>query len=316
MGMLFSTSPLILGVVDDLPIERIRPSRYNYRFVPGDLDDLANSIRQKGLLQPILVRCKKEDTYYEIVAGHRRYESCKKLGWRKIICHIIELDDREAFEVSLIENIQRKNLNVLEEACALKNYVSNFGRGGISDLALRIGKSISYIDKKIKLLDLPANVLDSLCHYSISHSTAEELLSLKNDKAKQSELAKLAQTNNLSSREIRELIKDIKREAVYDYETDETDLWEPKIKDIDEKVRKSFDKSIIALRIAMTRLSSVIEEMEDNWMIYELLLQHKNVLHNQIDQLIKEKMKVSMPNLGSLNLPLKLCVLPYHEEAC
>jgi len=292
VGKLFSTSPLILGIVDDVAIEQIRPSKYKYRSVSGDLDDLMSSIRQKGLLQPILVRCKKEETCYEIVAGHRRYESCKKLGWRKIISHIIELDDREAFEVSLIENIQRKNLNVVEEAYALKRYVSNFGRGGISDLALRIGKSISYIDKKIKLLDLPANVLDSLCHYSISRSTAEELLSLKNDKAKQSELAKLAQTNDLSSRKIRELIKDIKREAVYDYNTDETTLWEPKIKDIDEKVRKSFDKSIIALRIAMTQLSSVIEEIEDNWIIYELLLQHKNMLHNQINLLIKEKMKV------------------------
>ena len=159
-------------------------------------------------------------------------------------------------------------------------------------MAFRIGKSISYIDKKIKLLDLPTNVLDSLYHYSISHSTAEELLSLKNDKAKQSELAKLAQTNNLSSRKIRELIKDIKREAVYDYNTNETTIWEPKIKDIDEKAHKCFDKSTIVLRIAMTQLSSIVEEMEDNWMIYELLLQHKNMLHNQIDLLIKEKMKL------------------------
>jgi ParB family transcriptional regulator, chromosome partitioning protein len=292
VGKLFSTSPLILGIVDDVTIEQIRPSKYNYRSISGGLDELMSSIKQKGLLQPILVRYKTEEMYYEIVAGHRRYESCKKLGWRKIICHIIELDDREAFEVSLIENIQRENLNVVEEAYALRNYVSNFGRGGISDLALRIGKSVSYIDKKIKLLDLPANVLDSLSHSSISHSTAEELLSLKEDKAKQSELAKLAQTCNLSSRKIRELIKDIKREAIYDYNTNETTLWEPKIKDMDEKVRKSFDKSIIALRIAMTRLSSFIEEIEDNWIIYELLLQHKNMLHKQIDLLIKEKMKM------------------------
>jgi ParB family chromosome partitioning protein len=292
VGKLFSTSPLILGIVDDVTIEQIRPSKYNYRSISGGLDELMSSIKQKGLLQPILVRYKTEEMYYEIVAGHRRYESCKKLGWRKIICHIIELDDREAFEVSLIENIQRENLNVVEEAYALRNYVSNFGRGGISDLALRIGKSVSYIDKKIKLLDLPANVLDSLSHSSISHSTAEELLSLKEDKAKQSELAKLAQTCNISSRKIRELIKYIKREAIYDYNTNETTLWEPKIKDMDEKVRKSFDKSIIALRIAMTRLSSFIEEIEDNWIIYELLLQHKNMLHKQIDLLIKEKMKM------------------------
>ena len=114
MSNLFSTSPLILGMIEDIKVNLIRPFKYDYRCEKDELDDLSHSIRQKGLLQPILVRNK--ESYYEIIAGHRRYEACKKLGWKKIICHIVELDDKDAFEVSLIENIQRKSLNVIEES--------------------------------------------------------------------------------------------------------------------------------------------------------------------------------------------------------
>src|SRR5215216_3625088 len=177
MSKLFSTSPHILGVIEDIQADVIRPFKYNYRYGNGELDSLSRSIRQKGLLQPILVR--NRESYYEIIAGHRRYEACKKLGWKKIICHIVELDDKDAFEVSLIENIQRKSLNAIEEAHAYKKYISNFGWGGISDLALRVGKSPSYIDKRVRLLDLPANILDLICDSSIKASTAEELLPIK-----------------------------------------------------------------------------------------------------------------------------------------
>jgi ParB family transcriptional regulator, chromosome partitioning protein len=99
--------------------------------------------------------------------------------WRKIVCHIAELDDKEAFEVSLIENIQRKNLEPIEQAHAFKNYVLTFGWGGISELSTKIGKSVSYIDKMIRLLDLPTDILDSISKSEINRSTTEELLSIE-----------------------------------------------------------------------------------------------------------------------------------------
>ena len=138
MSKVFSTSPLILGVIEDVDIGRLSPFKHNYRSDNTDLEQLIDSIKQKGLLQPILVR--SSEVGYEIIAGHRRYESCKRLGWRKIICHILELGDKDAFEISLIENIQRASLNPLEEAEAYKRYVIDFGWGGITDLAHRIGK--------------------------------------------------------------------------------------------------------------------------------------------------------------------------------
>jgi ParB family chromosome partitioning protein len=293
---LFSTSPLVLGIIEDVEINLLKYFKYYYRTEMLDYEDLIRSIEQKGLLQPIIARSiidSRTDTIsYEIIAGHRRFEACKKLGWRRIICHIVELNDEEALEVSLIENMQRKNLNPIEEAQAYKKYIVNFGWGGISDLASKLGKSPSYIDKRVRLLELPSKVVDSVSKYFINPSTAEELLSVK-DKNKQSTLANLISRNSLSSRQTRKLINDSESNSVYDYDKEsELQYHQPLVKNIDEKAQRSFDKSIIALRTAMNKLSEIIESLEDNWMIHEILMQHKTMLHNQIDILIKEKKKL------------------------
>jgi ParB family chromosome partitioning protein len=289
MFQAFSSSPLILGIIEDIEIRLLRPFRFNVRDEIGNVADLSYSIKQRGLLQPILVRNK--DAYYEIIAGHRRYEACKKLGWRKIICHIVELDDKEAFEVSLIENLQRKSLNPIEEAQAYKKYTTDFGWGGITDLAVRIGKSKSHIDKRVRLLDLPPNIIDSISNSSLNSSSAEELLSLR-DRKQQLELADLAEHAGLSSRDMRQLVKEVKRDEIYDYDAKNEFIYSPSLKNIDELAQRSFDKSIVVLKIAMNRLSVIIQETEENWILYETLMQHKKVLHNQVDILIREKMKL------------------------
>jgi ParB family chromosome partitioning protein len=280
----------MLGIIEDVEISKLRPSEFGYRHELGDPAELSYSIREHGLLQPILVRSKDEG-YFEIIAGHRRLQACKRIGWRKIICHIIEADDKHAFEISLTENMQRKSLNPIEEAMAYKKYVVNFGWGGISDLAAGLGKSPSYIDKRIRLLDLPSEVLDSISKSSICTSTAEELLSIRDSK-KQSELASLVRRNNLSSRETREIIKNNNNiHPVYDYNINDQ-IYEDKISDIDERTQRYFDKAIIALKVAMNKISGVIVESQENWIINETLMHHKNMLHSQIDLLIKEKMKL------------------------
>jgi ParB family transcriptional regulator, chromosome partitioning protein len=282
-----SASPSLLGLIEDIEIGKIKQSLPSYRFIHTEIDELVRSINKKGLLQPIIVRSKGE--YYEIVAGNRRYKACTALGWRKIVCHIAELDDKEAFEVSLIENIQRKNLEPIEQAHAFKNYVLAFGWGGISELSTKIGKSVSYIDKIIRLLDLPADIIDSISKFEINRSTAEELLSIR-DNHRQSKLAKIIRERRLSSRQVRELVKDHKEGSIYDF--DEKWTFREKFVDIDRNTQKSFDKSIVALRVAMNTLSTIMEYIEDNWIVYETLMQHKNMLHTQIDLLIKEKRKL------------------------
>jgi len=172
------------GIIDDINISQIKEG-HNPRkqvVVVPDVEELAASIQQKGLLQPILVRPIVEEEaegYFEIIAGNRRFHACKRLGWNKIACHIIELDDKQAFEVSLIENLQRKTLGPLDEASAFKAYVSDFGWGGVSELSSKIGKSISYIIKRIKLLNLPIDIQNSIINHTLDTSTAEELFVIK-----------------------------------------------------------------------------------------------------------------------------------------
>ena len=289
MTKLFSSSPLILGIIEDISISKIKPSPYSYRSINDEeITGLAHSIKEKGLLQPILVRAK--ESYFEIISGNRRYQACKTIGWRKITCHILNLNDKDAFEISLIENIQRETLDPKEEAQAFKNYIVNFGWGGISHLATRIGKSVSYVQRRIKLLDLPSDVLNSISNSSINTTIAEELLSI-HDGDKQSKLTQLIAKNRLSSRKVRRLVKDLKEEVSDDY-YDETYLSVTKIVDVNRRANRSFDKSIIAFKIALNKIGGIISEIEDNWIVYEILMQHKNMLHAQIDLLMKQKKKL------------------------
>jgi ParB family transcriptional regulator, chromosome partitioning protein len=285
VAKLASGSDIMLGIIEDISVSRLKQGVRYIRSNLNDVNDLAHSISQRGLLQAIVVRTKGE--FFEVVAGNRRVNACKLLGWRKIPCHIVELDDRGAFEVSLIENIQRQTMNPIDEANAFKKYVNDFGWGGVSQLAEKLGKSPSYVTKRIRLLDLPADVLDSIVNSTISPSTAEELVSVK-DTRQQSELANLIYKRRLSMRRVREIVKDNESQELF-----EGSIHQSRDKDQAEKILRSFDKSITGLRIAMNRLCVIIDGMEENWIIHQLFMEHKNMLHAQIDLLIKEKRKAA-----------------------
>ncbi|MGD1838668.1 MAG: ParB/RepB/Spo0J family partition protein [Nitrososphaeraceae archaeon] len=288
MQKINSTSNNISGILENVDISKIKLSKYSYRRdVSIGVNELFVSIMEKGLLQPIIVRT-TNTPYYEIVAGTRRYLACKKLGWRKILCNVMELDDKDAYEISLVENIHSRSIDPIDEAMAFKKYVSDYGWGGISELSSKIGKSISYVDKRIRLLDLPQNIIESISDYSLNPSTAEELLSFK-DKQQQSKLAELIKQRKFSSRMVRGLKDELKNSEL---SIDEIVDFQNKIIDIDTKTQKSFDKAIVTLKVAMNKLAAIINETEDNWMIYEILMQHKHMLHYQIDILYKEKKKI------------------------
>src|SRR5579862_6225633 len=106
LGILLSTQ--LTGFIDELDIGRIKHARWSPRQDPGSLEELQASILEKGLLQPIVVRPMVDAKGFEIIAGNRRFEACKNLGSRTISAHIVEMNDKEAYEISLIENIQRK----------------------------------------------------------------------------------------------------------------------------------------------------------------------------------------------------------------
>jgi ParB family transcriptional regulator, chromosome partitioning protein len=271
------------GLLEDISIFKIiHPERHIRSRNEPPQDLLARSIKQRGLLQPILVRTKEE--FFEIVAGNRRYQACKILGWRKITCNVVELNDKEAFEVALVENLQRKSLSPTEEARAFKAYVSDFGWGGISDLSSKIGRSVSYITKRIQLLTLPPSVLESIMDSKLTPSIAEELLSIK-DKDRQLQIANIISKSNMTMRGARRLVKERQEEC-------DSFLSQVKYTDTLEEKQRAFDKTIVVLKLAMNRLAAVIADVEDDWMIYEILIEHKNMLNHQIDILIKQKKKL------------------------
>ena len=141
-----------------MPIELLHASPNNPRkyFSDSELDDLARSIREKGLLQPLVVRL-RSDGEYEIVAGERRWRAAQKAGVHAIPVLIRELSDGEALEIALIENIQRSDLNPLEEARAYNLLLEQFNYTQ-QQLAESVGKSRSHIANTLRLLNLPDSV--------------------------------------------------------------------------------------------------------------------------------------------------------------
>ena len=294
-----SNSNELVGSVEDIDISDMVPPANGLRSSMNGIEQLAESIKKIGLLQPIVVRTNSLGSF-EVVAGSRRFNACKKLGRRKISCHLVELDDKSAFEISIIENIQRQTLNPVEEGLAFRKYVNKFGWGGVSELAQKLSKSPGYVCRRMKLVELPKDVIELISKSEISVSIAEELLTVK-DKYKQSRLAVMIRNKQLSSRNARKLLKADLDYTNIDYSfrvhNDQYDYDQ-------ERISKCFDKSIIALRIATKKLGSIVECVEDNWIFYDILLHHKNSLNTQIDLLIKEKRKYKKK--GAFNRLMRL----------
>ena len=170
-------------VEERLPLHIIKPAQVQTRIYASlsqqqeSIDELSRSIKKHGLLQPIIVR--PINRGFEIVAGHRRFQACKILRWKTIPAMVKDVSDKDAFEIQLVENIQRKTLDPTEEAQAFKLYVRDYGWGGITYLAETIMKSEQYVSSRIQLLKLPQNVIDKVKSGELKVSHAFELLSLE-----------------------------------------------------------------------------------------------------------------------------------------
>lgn len=285
-------SPISIGLPTSINIKRIQTSQlYKRACLVAENEELTNSISRQGLLQPIIVRpaaAGEGRENYSIIAGNRRFNACKALGWMEIPSRIVEADDKEAFQLSLTENIQRKSLNPVEEAYAFEAYHLNYGWGGVTELAFRIGKGISYVDRRMRLLKLPTDVVELVSKGKMSPSAADELLPIQ-DQKEQSALARMVEVNRLSTRRLRLLRRELESPSSGKRNLDLTPL---QLGQVDEVTQRTFDKSINIMRNALRQFDEVISAAEDNWIVYELLMEHRRTLHNQIDILIKEKRKV------------------------
>ncbi len=169
-------APASSGPKRELPIEQLKPNADQPRriFDKDAIEELANSIGAKGMLQPILVRPKGEDNY-EIVAGERRWRAAQKAQLHKVPVIIRELTDEETAEIALIENVQRVDLNPVEEAAAYARLADVFGRTQ-EDIAKAVGKSRSHVANIMRLLNLPKKALDALSANEITMGHARALL--------------------------------------------------------------------------------------------------------------------------------------------
>jgi ParB family chromosome partitioning protein len=161
-----------------VPIEDILPNRFQPRlaFDEKELNELANSIIKYGVIQPIVIRAMGEK--FEIIAGERRYKASVLAGLKKIPAILMNTDDNTSAEIALLENIQRKNLTVIEEA---QSYKKLMDKGFTQDdIALKLGVSQSSIANKMRLLNLPKEVQDALLYNRISERHARSLLALNN----------------------------------------------------------------------------------------------------------------------------------------
>ncbi len=202
---------LVAGETRYLKIEEIRLNPYQPRENPQeDISELIASIKARGVLQPILVR--KTSSGYELVAGERRLRAAREAGLSTIPAVVKELSEPEVLELALIENLQRKDLNPLEEAIGYKRLIEEFGVTQ-EEIAERVGKSRSTVANALRLLTLPPKVREYLKEEKISAGHARALLSLTNRK-EQEELCERIICESLSVRQVERLVFCERKEKV------------------------------------------------------------------------------------------------------
>lgn len=186
-------------------ISKVEPNRSQPRkkFDEEGLEELADSIKKYGILQPILVQ--DRETYYEIVAGERRWRAAQKAGLKEIPVIIRKYSDQEILELSLIENIQREDLSPIEEARAYRQLMEEFGLKQ-EEIAEKVSKSRSAVTNTMRLLKLDERVQNLLENGSISMGHARALIPVE-DPEKQYELAQKIADENLSVRDVEKLIR-------------------------------------------------------------------------------------------------------------
>ena len=191
----------------EVPVDQVRPNPYQPRktFDEQRLKELAQSIQQHGVFTPILV--KKSVGGYELIAGERRLRASKMAGLENIPAIEMEFDDQQMMEIALLENIQREDLNVIEEAKAYEKMIGKLGYTQ-EELARRIGKSREHVANTLRLLRLPQKIQEYVIAHQLSMGHVRALLSLR-DEDMMEEIAEKAIREQLSVRAVEKLVKTI-----------------------------------------------------------------------------------------------------------
>ncbi|MCI8975978.1 ParB/RepB/Spo0J family partition protein [bacterium 1xD8-48] len=223
-------------------ITKVEPNREQPRknFDEDALDELAESIKQFGLLQPILVQDKS--TYYEIIAGERRWRAAKKAGLKEIPVIIKNLTEQEIVEISLIENIQREDLNPIEEAQAYKRLLTEFNLKQ-DEVAERVSKSRTAVTNSMRLLKLCDDVQKMVIDNMISTGHARALISIEDEK-QQYEIAKKIYEEKLNVRDVEKLVKNLNKPVKIKKTIITDESLEAVYQDIEENLKQKLSTKV------------------------------------------------------------------------
>ncbi|MCX7966371.1 MAG: ParB/RepB/Spo0J family partition protein [Syntrophorhabdaceae bacterium] len=196
------------GNIHAIPVDLIvtNPNQPRFNIKEETLEDLASSIREKGLLQPIIVR-KKADKY-EIVAGERRFRACVMAGLKEVQATVKDYNDNEALEAALIENLQREDLNPIEIATVYERFIKDFGYSQ-QELADKIGIDRSTVANFLRILSLPEWIKELIIDGKLTQGHARSLLSISNEK-EQRKFVNRVLNEGLSVRELEREVKKTK----------------------------------------------------------------------------------------------------------
>lgn len=231
----------LLPVVEDdakkyfsCPIEEIKPNRHQPRktFVAEKLEELASSIREKGIIQPLVVR--KTSSHYELIAGERRWRAAQKAGLREVPVVIQDVSDDVAVEMALIENIQREDLNAIEEAEAYHALMERFSFSQ-DEMAKRVGKERSTVANSLRLLKLPHDLKRDIVEERLSMGHARALLALDSPDQMQKAREEILR-GRLSVRATEGLVKKIKSKKPLQARKN----VEPHMIDLEERLKRHF----------------------------------------------------------------------------
>ena len=223
-------NPMNIGT---LPIEQIQANKQNPRsiFSEDELVDLANSIKEKGILQPIIVRQRENNESYEVIAGERRWRAAQIAQLDNVPVIIKNLTDDDALEIAIIENVQRSNLNPIDEASGYKRLLDIYNYTQ-DDLSRVIGKSRSYVANILRLSNLPIKVQELLSSGKLTIGHARALIS-SNDPEK---LASIVISRGLSVRQTEDLIKST---SIPSFKKTAKSVKDPNIKNLEELITDS-----------------------------------------------------------------------------
>lgn len=237
------------NITAKIDINKISPNPFQPRtnFDPEALEELKKSILSNGLIQPITVR-RKDENSYELISGERRLKACKDIGYKEIPAYIIKVDSEEAMlAMALIENIQREKLNPIEIGFAYKRLMEECSLTQ-EQIAERVGKDRSTIANSVRLLKLPQEVQESLIKEEISSGHARAIINLPREQMQLEVLQKI-KGQNLSVRKVERLVKDLltsegnnKKRNTF---TVKTPVQSSALNDLEDKLRKIFGTKVI-----------------------------------------------------------------------